>query len=69
MEPLFTALFSADVLQQVFPFPVYLTLIPVVAGVAFASFDKVSRISTPMYRTPDSVTVCCGIKVCDHAVR
>ncbi|CAN0129178.1 unnamed protein product [Scytosiphon promiscuus] len=39
-EPLFTALFSAIFLKQIFSPLVYLTLVPVVAGVALASLKE-----------------------------
>lgn len=41
-EPLFTALFSALFLGQVFTLPVYAALIPVVGGVAVASAKEIS---------------------------
>jgi solute carrier family 35 protein E1 len=41
-EPFFTALFSAIFLKQYFPLPVYLSLIPVVAGVALASLKELN---------------------------
>jgi len=42
LEPLFTCLFSAIFLKQVFALPVYLSLLPVIAGVAVASANEVS---------------------------
>lgn len=42
LEPLFTCVFSAVLLDQVFPAPVYLSLVPVVMGVAIASANEVS---------------------------
>ena len=39
---MFTSLFSAIFLQQYFPLPVYLSLLPVIGGVAFASLKEVS---------------------------
>jgi len=42
LEPLFTCLFSAVFLGQIFPLPVYLTLLPVIAGVIIASANEVS---------------------------
>ncbi|KAG5186132.1 plastidic triose-phosphate/phosphate translocator [Tribonema minus] len=41
-EPFFTALFSAIFLKQYFPVPVYLSLVPVVAGVALASLKELN---------------------------
>jgi solute carrier family 35, member E1 len=45
-EPLFTAGLSALILGQVMAWPVYLTLIPVVAGVALASLQELSFSAT-----------------------
>jgi solute carrier family 35 protein E1 len=42
LEPLFTCLFSAVVLKQIFSLPVYLSLLPVILGVALASASEVS---------------------------
>lgn len=42
LEPLFTCVFSAIFLKQVFALPVYLSLVPVVLGVAVASASEVS---------------------------
>ena len=42
LEPLFTCLFSAIFLKQIFALPVYLSLIPVIFGVALASASEVS---------------------------
>ena len=42
LEPLFTCLFSAVLLRQVFALPVYLSLVPVILGVALASASEVS---------------------------
>lgn len=42
LEPLFTCAFSALFLKQVFAMPVYLSLVPVIAGVALASANEVS---------------------------
>jgi len=42
LEPLFTCLFSAVFLHQIFALPVYLSLIPVIFGVALASASEVS---------------------------
>jgi len=42
LEPLFTCVFSAIFLKQVFALPVYLSLVPVVVGVAVASANEVS---------------------------
>lgn len=41
-EPLFTALFSALFLGQIFTLPVYAALLPVVGGVAIASLKELS---------------------------
>lgn len=41
-EPLFTALFSALFLGQIFALPVYAALLPVVGGVAIASLKELS---------------------------
>jgi solute carrier family 35, member E1 len=41
-EPVFTSLLSAIFLKQYFPLPVYLSLLPVIGGVAFASLKEVS---------------------------
>lgn len=41
-EPLFTALFNALLLGEVFAWPVYATLLPVVGGVAVASMKELS---------------------------
>ena len=42
LEPLFTCFFSAIFLKQVFSVPVYLSLVPVIFGVALASANEVS---------------------------
>jgi solute carrier family 35 protein E1 len=42
LEPLFTCLFSAIFFNQVFSVPVYLSLVPVIFGVALASANEVS---------------------------
>ena len=42
LEPLFTCLFSALFLKQIFALPVYLSLLPVIFGVALASANEVS---------------------------
>jgi len=42
LEPLFTCLFSAVFFKQVFALPVYLSLLPVIFGVALASASEVS---------------------------
>ena len=42
LEPLFTCLFSAIFLNQIFALPVYLSLLPVILGVALASANEVS---------------------------
>jgi len=42
LEPLFTCFFSAIFLKQVFAMPVYLSLVPVIFGVALASANEVS---------------------------
>jgi len=42
LEPLFTCVFSAVFLKQVFAMPVYLSLVPVIFGVALASANEVS---------------------------
>lgn len=42
LEPLFTCVFSAMFFKEVFSFPVYLSLVPVVVGVAMASANEVS---------------------------
>lgn len=42
LEPLFTCLFSAVFLRQIFSARVYLSLLPVIAGVAVASASEVS---------------------------
>lgn len=42
MEPFFNVVGSAVVLKEVFPVPVYLTLLPIVAGVTIASVSEVS---------------------------
>ncbi|EOD41567.1 hypothetical protein EMIHUDRAFT_460932 [Emiliania huxleyi CCMP1516] len=42
LEPLFTCAFSALLLGQTFPLPVYLSLLPVVFGVCLASASEVS---------------------------
>ena len=42
LEPLFTCLFSAVFLKQIFSLPVYLSLLPVILGVALASASEVS---------------------------
>ena len=42
LEPLFTCAFSALFLGQVFALPVYLSLVPVIAGVIIASASEVS---------------------------
>jgi drug/metabolite transporter (DMT)-like permease len=39
-EPAFTSFFSAVLLKQFFPLPVYLSLIPVMGGVALASLKE-----------------------------
>lgn len=41
-EPLFTAVFSALLASQVFAWPVYATLLPVVGGVAVASMKELT---------------------------
>lgn len=41
-EPVFTAGFSAVILGQIFAAPVYLSLVPVIAGVALASMKELS---------------------------
>lgn len=41
-EPLFTCLFSALFFGQIFPLPVYLSLVPVIAGVCLATASEVS---------------------------
>jgi solute carrier family 35 protein E1 len=41
-EPVFTALFGALFLGEIFPFPVYLTLIPVIGGVILASAGEIN---------------------------
>ncbi|CAM9417135.1 unnamed protein product [Discosporangium mesarthrocarpum] len=41
-EPVFTAGFSALILGQVFAFPVYLSLVPIIAGVSLASLKELS---------------------------
>ncbi|KAG5178423.1 triosephosphate/phosphate translocator [Tribonema minus] len=47
-EPLFTAALSAALLGQVLAWPVYLTLLPVVAGVAVASLQELSFSATAL---------------------
>ena len=42
LEPLFTCIFSALFLNQIFALPVYLSLLPVIFGVALASASEVS---------------------------
>ena len=42
LEPLFTCFFSAIFLKQIFSVPVYLSLVPVIFGVALASANEVS---------------------------
>ena len=42
LEPLFTCIFSAVFLNQIFALPVYLSLLPVIFGVALASASEVS---------------------------
>jgi solute carrier family 35, member E1 len=42
LEPLFTCLFSAIFFNQIFSVPVYLSLLPVIFGVALASANEVS---------------------------
>jgi len=42
LEPLFTCIFSAVLLNQIFSLPVYLSLVPVILGVAIASASEVS---------------------------
>jgi len=44
-EPLFTCLFSALIFGEIFSLPVYLTLIPIIAGVCIATANEV-RFST-----------------------
>lgn len=41
-EPVFTAGFSAALLGQTFPLPVYLSLLPIIGGVALASLKELS---------------------------
>jgi solute carrier family 35 protein E1 len=41
-EPFFSTVMSAIFLKSVFPIPVYLTLLPIVAGVAMASMKELS---------------------------
>ena len=59
LEPLFTCIFSAVLLNQVFSFSVYASLLPVIVGVIIASSSEVSfvdiagaRRTTPPARPP-----------------
>ncbi|KAL3929903.1 MAG: hypothetical protein SGPRY_001763, partial [Prymnesium sp.] len=55
LEPLFTCLFSFLFLGQQFALPVYLSLIPVIGGVAVASASEVNRRPTASSRLTTDV--------------
>lgn len=60
-EPAFTALFSAIFLKQFFAAPVYLTLIPVMGGVAIAS-RKENSFSWLSFGCAMAANVCCAMR-------
>ncbi|CAM9662658.1 unnamed protein product [Phaeothamnion confervicola] len=62
-EPLFTAFFSAFFMGAVLPFPVYVTLLPVVSGVALASLKELSFSGTAMAAAMCSNTCAAGRSV------
>lgn len=60
-EPAFTALFSALFLRQFFAAPVYLTLVPVMGGVAVASMKERS-FSWLSFGCAMAANVCCAMR-------
>lgn len=60
-EPAFTALFSALFLRQFFAAPVYLTLVPVMGGVAVASMKEKS-FSWLSFGCAMAANVCCAMR-------